>query len=421
MYSSLLKVDIVLDEKGRAVLVQTDHRDRAEVERELELSVIFALTRLLSPLRSDEWKGASVRYVAIGELHPTLATVIASTGQAAESSGKPFDLSGVTKRAPADLANDAFVGLAAKVIARERISLDAEGLAAFEARIAAAPPKVEEDEIAYWTTVAELAAVTGEVLRSKHGGRWTDDARNMSEIPFLFESGTTLVNPVGKACRFIAHGEPQSPRQLLMMLEESRLPQGPLLLNMKPASWPARAQAICEPLFPEMTHLGADMPLVVYGHDQPQSFAMFTVESDPGRELASLRAEALSNLAKVDVVVERVQLDALTFWAVHGSFFAAEKILDVAFMKEMHRRIGSDALAVATPLKGQLFVMNAVVEAQETLAFMALVRGAFTENEGGRQLSPTIFLVMDGVANGIATPAEPEPPKKKGFFSRWFN
>ena len=56
---------------------------------------------------------------------------------------------------------------------------------------------------------------------------------------------------------------------------------------------------------------------------------------------------------------------------------------------------------------------------EHTIGFMAIAQGAYDQNEGGRQLSPTVFLVMDGVVSGVATRAE--PPKKKGFFSRLFN
>jgi hypothetical protein len=128
-----------------------------------------------------------------------------------------------------------------------------------------------------------------------------------------------------------------------------------------------------------MEKSGGDIPLVAYGRDQPNSFAMLSPDNDQAQDLAALRAEALANLAKVEVSVEKVELDALTFWAAH-----------------------------------------AVVAPEKTLAFMALARGAYERNEGGRQLSPTIFLVMDGSVSGIATAAEPEP-KKKGFFSQLFN
>lgn len=47
MYSSLDKIDIVArSPDGRKLLVQTDHREPREIEEDVELSVLFALTRV---------------------------------------------------------------------------------------------------------------------------------------------------------------------------------------------------------------------------------------------------------------------------------------------------------------------------------------------------------------------------------------
>ena len=74
---------------------------------------------------------------------------------------------------------------------------------------------------------------------------------------------------------------------------------------------------------------------------------------------------------------------------------------------------------MAIPEKGRLFAMNAAVPPEQTLVFFTIAQGAFERNEGGRQLTPTVFLVMDGVVSGVAAPTE--PAKKKGFFSRLFS
>jgi hypothetical protein len=425
MYSSLHKVDIVVADQGRGggeLLVQTDHRDASEVDGEVELAVLFALARIIVPLRVERWKGATVRYVALGQLHPALAEVVAATGQLAESMGQPFDVSGVRARPAADLAEEAFERLSAKVLAREGIEATEDGLAELEGRVAAGGYDAEADEIGYWTAVAELAAVTGSVLRARHGGRWVDDPKDFADIPFMFGVGSSLVNPVGKAIKFIAHGERDSPRQLLRSMEDQGTPDGPLLVNMKPAHWDGRGYAICEPLAPDLEKTGAPIPLVAYGYDHPNTFAMKTKDGGANEDLASLRRQAIENLAAVEVQVERVALDAITFWVAHSSFFAAEKILDPTFMQGLHRTIGAPLLAAAVPEKGRLFVTSAVASPETMHAFMALARGAYERNEGGRQLSPTVFLIMEGRITGVAqaTAGEPEP-KKKGFFSRLFN
>jgi hypothetical protein len=428
VYSSLHKIDLVAQDKNGPgkLFVQTDHRDAEEVAREVEISVIFALTRTLLPKRMPEAKQAVVRYVCMGKLHPALAEVIAATGAQAEANGASVKLDGVKRRAPADIADATFATLGKRLLAEHHLAADETGLAAFEALMKDAPAKPDdEDEIAHWTAVAELAAVTGEVLRAKYGGRWVDDPKDFADIPFMFEPARDagLVNPVGKAIKFLLHGAAESPRQLLQLVEDAGAPEGPLLFTLKPSHWGASTEAVSEPMFPGMEKAEADIPVVVYGRDQPNTFAIFMRDGKREKELDVLRAQALGNLAKLEATVERIDLDRLTFWAVHGGYFAAEKILDVAFMKGLHDRVKSPLLAAAVPAKGQLLVTTAVAQPETVMGFMAIARGIYEKNEGGRQLSPTVFLVSEGKITGLAKATEQAPPKqeKKGFFRRWLS
>jgi hypothetical protein len=433
MYSSLHKVDIVVKEKDGSgkLFVQTDHRSVEEVAAEVEVSVLFALARTIVPKRMSDAAGVKVRYACLGGLHPAIAEVLLATGaepDGMEGVAKP-SLDGVKRRATADLADEAFAALGQKLLARHALSADEAGLAAFEATIDEAPSQ-EQDEIAYWTTVAELAAVTGEVLRAKCGGRWIDDPKDFADIPFLFQPARNegMVNPVGKAMKFLMHGAAESPQQLLRMVEDNAEPEGPLLFSLKPSNWAARAEAVCEPLMARMEKAGADVPIIVYGHDKPNTFGFFMKGGRFGEDTVALRKEALANLARVKVEVERIDLSALTFWVVQGSYFAAEKILDVDFMKELHRRLESPLLAAAVPEKGQLLVTSAVAGPEKMLPFMALANGIYERNNAGRQISPTVFLVSDGAIQGVAKRGE-EPAKlggddangKKGFLKRLFS
>lgn len=414
VYSSLRKIDFVAQAPdGRRHLVQTDHRSPAEIDEEPELSTLFALARILVPQRSEhadaggnsggDAHAAVVRYVALGGVHPVIARVVASTGAELEVDRDAIDLSDIATSAPADLADDAFAGLGRRVLERHGLTATEEGLATFEKRIDGVPTE-EEDEIGYWTAVAELAAVTGEVIRQTIGGRWIDDAHAYADIPFLFRAGDEdlSVNAVGKAVKFFAHGETESPRHLLRALEDRGSPAGPLLVGLKPSSWGARDEMVCEPMVDLRHHMGADMPIIVYGNDHPNTFAMFK-RGDSIRDLGTMRTEALANLASIEIEVEKVELETLTFWIGHGNYFAAEKVLDVAFMQRMHAQIG-ELLAVAVPEKGRLFIANAVADIQQVAGFLALARGVFDRNEGGRQLSPTVFLVSEGVIVGVAQP-----------------
>jgi len=412
VYSSLRKIDFVAQAPdGRRHLVQTDHRSPGEIDEEPELSTLFALARIIVPQRSEHVSSAAgraavVRYVALGGIHPVIARVVASTGAELEVDRDAVDLADVATSAPADLADDAFAGLGRRVLERHGLTATEDGLAAFEKRIDGTPTE-DEDETGYWTAVAELAAVTGEVIRQTIGGRWIDDAHAYADIPFLFRAGVgedLSVNAVGKAVKFLAHGESESPRHLLRALEDRGTPAGPLLIGLKPSSWGARDEMVCEPMVDLRHPEGTDVPIIVYGNDHPNTFAMFK-RGESIRDLAAMRTEALANLAGIEIEVEKVELETLRFWLGHGNYFAAEKVLDVGFMQRMHALIG-ELLAVAVPEKGRLFMTSAVADADRIAGFLALARGVFERNEGGRQLSPTVFLVSEGKIVGVAQPED---------------
>src|SRR5262249_47263716 len=155
-------------------------------------------------------EGARIRYAAIGGLHPAIARVLVATGADAESEMQPFSLAGIERVPTATLADEAFATLGQRLLAEAGLAADIEGLQVFE-RLVLDTPSEEEDEIAYWTAVMQLAAVAGEVLRASFGGRWVDDKNNMADIPFVFEvvlgEKHQLFNAAGKAMKFLAHGE----------------------------------------------------------------------------------------------------------------------------------------------------------------------------------------------------------------------
>lgn len=420
MYSSLQRIDIVATrEDGRPLLVQTDHRDEDEVDNTLEISTIFALTRLLLPKRSSHAHGV-VRYVSMGTLHPELMKVIASCDGEAEAEGAQVDLSDVTREAPQDLADRAFSALGKKVLEREGLPTNEQGLRALCESVLGRANE-DEDEIGYWTHVVELAAATGEVVRALHGGRWVDDPDRFSDIPFLLRLGTddgSMLNLVGKSVKFFHHGEPESPVYLLRAAEDTQLTAGPLLLGLKPSHWGIAGEMACEPLAGHLANSGVDVPLVVYGHDRPNTFALFRKDAEKAHDLAALREEALKNLASIHVEINQVELPSLTFHVVHGSFFAGEKILDEAFMRAMHTRLGVELVAAAIPEKGRLLLTSAVASMETMSAFMAIAKNTYEKNDGGRQVSPTVFLVSEGRIVGVAKVEA--PPPKKGLLARLF-
>lgn len=456
MYSSLDRIDIVAgDDPEHPLFVQTDHRSAAEIEEDRELSTIFALTKVLAPLRMNE--NATVCYAPASELPAFFEDVLGAAGAEIHSMASDERRKAIRNgdASVAELADSAFADLAGRVRERDSLSAGEPGLVELEDRIAARglDPDSSEDEIEYWTAVVELAAVTGELLREEHGGAWVEDEPNAATIPFLFRFGANWLNPTGKAQKFLAHGERDRPSHLLTMARDGHGDpesgeEGPVLLAFKPADW--ADQVVCTRLLDKEVPGIPAPPIIAYGRDYPNTFAYYHRDNEGGEDVEALRAEALENLSGIEVEVDVIEVgDDLELVSVHGSFFAAEKVLDQAFMLEMHERVGSDLLAVGIPKKGLMLVTGAIQDPETIGGFVRICEHEFDSDPGGA-LYPLPLLVQDGEVVGVAVPkiegedededeagaaaagaapgaGEAETPKngerkgkKKGFFRKLF-
>jgi hypothetical protein len=421
MYSSLDKVDIVVEaDDGVEVFVQTDHREASEIEAEPEVSTLFALTRAILP-RSMGRAGV----VRFGHAHappPLLRGVLAAAG--AELDGDmapmpPLDPSEATGT-PAELADAAFAQLARRVMDREKMPLNAESVSAYALECFAMGFDQEEQEIGYWTAVAEIAALTGELLRQAHGGRWIDDEHSLATIPFVFQvgEGGHLANPAGKAEKVLDFGASEDPTQLLVSARDiaDEVDEGTVMPNFKPGDWGGRDMALCEPLLENVDKLEeVSLPVITYGYDHPNSFGTMT-EGD----LRTVRPEAMTNLRHHEVVLEDHGFDGLQLLVAHDSYFAAEKVLDVPFMQRVHARLGP-IVAVGIPKKGLLLATDASA-ADDMPRFMAILSGYHADAAPKEKLTPTPLLVTEGRVAGIVRLADDDepPPEKKGFWGRLF-
>lgn len=430
MFSSLHKIDIVATSPaGAMTLVQTDHRTPAEVGADQGLSMIFALTRMLVP-RTGEYAEATVQYACVGAVHPLLETAAAACGAELEGERVRRDLTAVAKQAPEDLADAAFTTVGRRVLAERGLAVDEAGLTALVEAMAS-PPGIDDDELGHYTAMVELAAATGEVLRARFGGRWVRDVAQHSAVPFVFQLAVgddMRANVVGKVEKYFRFGAIDSPVLLLRGGEDATVDEGPLLFTLKPAGWEPAAKLVAEPIAPGLEAAGASVPLMVYGHDRPNTFAMLGKDKADVPPLPELRARALRTLAEVEVEIERLELGGIELLVVHGSYFAAEKILDVAFMRRLHDELGCELLAAAVPEKSRLLVTKGVAAPAALAGFLAVAKGIFDADEGGRQVSPTVFAIQDGAIVGVlsadgataGTAASEPPPKKRGFWQRLF-
>src|SRR5262245_42153500 len=122
MYTSLHKVDLVVEVEGGRLVVQTDHRDADEIEAEPEISVLFALSRVANATAwlASEGHAGRVQYTMAGAATPALRDALTAAGALLSERAKsgPEDLGPGSPERVQAIADQAFRALAARVLAR---------------------------------------------------------------------------------------------------------------------------------------------------------------------------------------------------------------------------------------------------------------------------------------------------------------
>jgi hypothetical protein len=444
VYCSIDKIDLAARHGDQPIAVQTDHRARTEIEAEPELSALFAMARIVNArnqLADEGHPQAAVHYVVATEPPPALRDALIAAGGVLERADRNLALEELGPPSPAlvgELADRCFGALARRAAARVGSRDLAIALRMLEDQTFAAPPD-RDDEPRYWTRVLELAALAGELLRAKYPGHWVLTDRAM--VPFGFQlatdsGGSAVMLPTNRAQRVIEDGPDESLFKLLVAAEETmRRPTDTSTARLMP-SLRHRGdveldEVIWRPLLADQAP--ADLPIIVCGVDGESTFGMIRKEAlDKPADQAL--AEALENLADEDCDQELIELAGTPVAVISGSFYAAEKLLDRAVMRELHDELAAEVLLAATPCRGLLLVMPAIHEPAAIARFAALARMRYEES-GGRSISPAVVLVTDGkVAGYVRGPDEREPsdtdtiradtapgvPKKPGLFRRIF-
>ncbi len=427
MFSSLDRIDIVGNsDAGGKLYVQTDHRAHDEIENEIHLSVLFALTRILLVRHMAGESEFEIRYVLPTETPPTdLCRAVSAAGATLEVAEQAVALE-ASGASPYDLADAAMAGLARRVIEREGLSMDEEGLRTLELRAFEARPALEQDETGYWTLRMELAAVAGEILRRLGGGHWARDEHNLSMFPFAFLSGgDQIYNVFGRVERLFDRGLDEGPRRLLAIVADQATGGSSIMFSIKPGSF-VRNEVLCRPLMslPESGQ-DLDIPIVVYGEDRPNTFAHFPYNEESEARQEQYHAQALALLRSVEVEIHRVELADTLMLVVTGHYYAAEKILDPEFMRRMHEETGAELMLASLPRKGMMFLIDAASD--DLGEFFHITDLKYTEQETGEPISTTPFLIQDGGIMGVARPetdnVDPRPEQsreKRAFFGKRF-
>ena len=391
MYASLDGIDLVFDTEAGKVAVQTDHRTADELEEAVDLSSIFALTRVINAWRQPGIVGVVCAYQEGPP--PVLVDVIEACGAAIEVA----DVRVHEAVPPQDdvvngLAHLALRRLGQAVFRRAGVPVGEDGLKALEYEVlqARGTLRPEDDPVAWWTHVVEIAAATGEVLMAEGDHRWELAAPDsgLALVPLLLKRGTATVNVFGRSERFLQRGRSQAPSGLLGVLEGGEVGEGEAMLKLVRPDYAPPNPVQMEPL------LGGDdprIPHVAYGKDLPNAFAYYragTAESD----FEVLRAEAMPALQRVGVRVETV---AEVLVVVHGDYYASEKLLDPDFMRTLHEKLGAELLAAAVPVRGILAAVDGsqVAHVAALQQFVALQR---EDAEAPEHISSAVFGVHDG-------------------------
>ena len=407
MYCALDKVDLsARTTDGTIVAVQTDHRERSEIEAEPELSALFAMARVLNAraqLADDGHPNTSVRYALSADPPQLLRAALAAAGGTLEriDLGRTLEpLGPASSQAIGELADQCFGALAHRVAVRVGARDIAIALHMLEAQTHAAPPK-RDDADAYWRRVLELAALAGELLRARFTGSWVHTERALVPFGFQLADGRTLVFPTNRAQRIVDDGQDESLLDLLAAADEAlQRPldarTGRLMPSLRARGDVELDEVVWRPVLAD--EVGAELPVVVCGIDGEHTFGMIrraALERDPTSPDPDVAlTQAIANLAGEATERRAIDLDGLVVVVVSGSFYAAEKLLDRQLLCELHGELSASELVAATPTRGVLLVA-ARRDPARVARFAAIVRSQF-EDGGGRAIAPTVWIVNDG-------------------------
>lgn len=433
MFFNLDRADVRVAEATGLTLFQVDERPAAEIERQPELSTLFALTRVLGPLARGVTN--EVFYICSVEPPPHFLrrAVAASGGKLQVRKEPPLDYEGVPDQ-PEDLADEAFRRLAYRVLRERNAELDDPALETLMHDLPPMPTR-EEDELPFWTRLLEFSAVLGELLRAKFGGRWVT-AANLAVVPFAFRLGIDngpryiLCNVMGKTQQFLENGGRGGAMALLRSAEEYEPPEmaiRPARFMLKPSSWPGRLEMVCHPLV-RWRDPRVAVPWVAYGEEQPDSFNILLKASLKEGVFETLHAQATEHLKAIELEPNELVQDSFEMLVALGQPYAAEKVLDVAYLRSLHERLQSPSLLVGIPRRGFFFVMSARVEPRLLKMFADFCQAHYKRGEA-EPICPTPLLIEGGRISGFAWTegkeatklvrvAEPDIQPPRGLFNR---
>lgn len=422
MFADLDQIDIVLDdEDGKRVGIQTDHRSSAELADDEPRSLVFALARVLGPLRSEAGLGA-IRYAFRFAPPARLRAALEAAGCGLEVGGRAVEaIGGPDPERVEALGGEALDMIGASALTSRGLPLTEGGLQALEAALETERAGFEAASVEQrHTLVLELGAAAGVILGNTRSGRWVQDDDFGHAIPFTLEADGQRCNVFGRAERFYAESADEGPSTLLRSLAENREYDGPILPVLRPAGFGDAQGVLGRPLV-ELDPMPERMPGIYLVQDRPRTVAYLAHASIEDFDV--LLEASRAGLARSTAKLERVEGD-LSFFVVRGSFYAATKVIDGQTLAGLAESLGADTLMVGLPAREVALVAPLVDDAELVAAFVRLVEESFEEQNPSHRLSDLVFVATpeDGVqgilrvepndeADDEAGPDDPEPWK----------
>jgi hypothetical protein len=290
------------------------------------------------------------------------------------------------------LLDAAFCDLASAVRRRLKVRTFSGSLDVLEHDLRRKRP-VRDDAAAWFTTMFELIATVGEMVREERAGRWIIELGHRVPLALDLGKGTKLVP--SSLTESIVSGGAGSLRQLLALstapptaaVAKDRLI--PLLHDRRTLPTP---DVVWESLVPDETDM-PDLPVIAYVEDADDTYRW--PRSEP--ITPALRDRALANLGhrRFDVEVADIPETGITLAFVTGDFYAAEAILHRPTMKQIEAKLGSELLLVGVPARGHLVAVDSarVMGHEEMLrAFLLLVEKHYLENVERARISSEVLV-----------------------------
>lgn len=192
-------------------------------------------------------------------------------------------------------------------------------------------------------------------------------------------------------------------------------PGAPIFPLLKAKDWPHKALAVTMPV-PGAHH--PDAPCISFARNANDHYVMVTKQEMPNADVNALLQQAVSNLSNLPTDMAMI---GPGICMSGGSDFTADRLLDPVFMRQMHRRLGSEDILVSVPHRMAIYAMALNAPPATTQMFETLVHTERTRQPPpGAPVAPNLlFQVKSGKIWGVRPygSASVAPPERKKAFA----